>query len=55
MCGGSEFDGYEGSIRPFLDDTLEYVSESIMLQKMHGARAGGEMNKGNIFRCNHTH
>ena len=24
---GNEFDGYEGKIRPFLDDTLEYVSE----------------------------
>ena len=55
MCGGGEFDGCEGRIRPFLDDTLEYVSESIMLQKIHGACAGGELNKGNIFRCNHTH
>ena len=33
MCGGGEFDGCEGRIRPFLDDTLECVSESIMLQK----------------------
>ena len=55
MCGGGEFYGCEGRIRPFLDDTLEYVSESIMLQKMRGARAGGELNKGNFLRCNHTH
>ena len=33
MCGGGEFNGCEGRIRPFLDDTLEFVSESIMLQK----------------------
>ena len=33
MCGGGEFDGCEGRIRPFLEETLEYVSESIMLQK----------------------
>ena len=32
-CGGGDFDGCEGRIRPFLDDTLECVSESIMLQK----------------------
>ena len=32
-CGGGEFDGCEERIRPFLDDTLECVSESIMLQK----------------------
>ena len=32
-CGGGEFDGCEGRIRPFLDDTLECVSEYIMLQK----------------------
>ena len=32
-CGGGEFDGCEGRIRSFLDDTLECVSESIMLQK----------------------
>ena len=42
-------------IRPFLYDTLEYVSESIMLQKTRGARAGGELNKGKFLRCNHTH
>ena len=48
MCGGGEFDGCEGSIRPFLDDTLEYVSESIMLQKTRGARAGGKLNKENF-------
>ena len=51
----SEFDGCEGRIRPFLGDTLEYVSESIMLQKTCGARAGGELNKGKFLRCNHTH
>ena len=50
MCGGSEFDGCEGRIRPFLDDTLEYVSESIMLQKTCGACAGGELNEGNFLR-----
>ena len=33
MCGRGEFEGYEGRIRPFLDDTLECVSESIMIQK----------------------
>ena len=32
-CGGGEFDGCEGRIRPFLDDTLECVSESIMIKK----------------------
>ena len=32
-CGRGKFDGCEGQIRPFLDDTLECVSESIMLQK----------------------
>ena len=51
MCGGGEFDGgefgggefggCEGLIRPFIDDTLECGSESIMLQKTHKARAGG--------------
>ena len=55
MCGGGEFDGCEGRIRPFLDDTLECVSESIMLQKTRGACAGGELNKGKFRRCNHTH
>ena len=54
-CGGGEFDGCEGSIRPFLDDTLEYVSEYVMLQKTRLARAGGELKKGNFRRCNHTH
>ena len=53
MCGGGEFDGCEGKIRPFLDDTMEFVSESIMIQKTFGARAGGELNKGNFRRCNH--
>ena len=55
MCGGGEFGGYEGRIRPFLDDTLEYVSESIMLQKTRGARAGGKPNKVKFCRCYHTH
>ena len=32
-CSGGEFDGCEGRIRPFLDYTLEFVSESVMLQK----------------------
>ena len=45
-CGGGGFDGCEGKIRPFLDDTLECVSESVKLQKTHLARAGGELNKG---------
>ena len=47
-CGGGEFDGCEGRIRPFLDDTLECVSESIMLKKTRKARAGGKSNKGNF-------
>ena len=47
-CGRGEFDGCEGRILPFLDDTLEYVSESIMLQKMRKARAGGDLNKENF-------
>ena len=34
MCGGGKFDGCEGRIQPFLDDTLECVSESIILQKL---------------------
>ena len=55
MCGGGEFDGCEGRIQPFLDDTMEYVSESIMLQKTRGAGVGGELNKGKFLRCNHTH
>ena len=42
MCSGGEFDNCEGGIRLFLGDTLEYVSESIMLQKTRGARAGGD-------------
>ena len=46
MCGRGEFDGCEGRIRPFLDDTLECVSESIMLQKLCSACADGELNKG---------
>ena len=54
-CGGGEFDGFEGRIRPFLDYTLEYVSESVMLQKTRLARAGGELNKGGFFRCYYTH
>ena len=55
MCGGGEFDGCEGMIRPFLDDTLEYVLESIMLQQTRWARAGSELNNGKFLRCNHTH
>ena len=47
-CGGGELDGCEGRIQPFLDYTLEYVSESIMLQKKRLARAGGKPNKGNF-------
>ena len=43
-CGGGEFDGCEGRIRPFLDDTLECVSESVMLQKTRLDCAGGELN-----------
>ena len=38
-CGGGEFDGCEGRILLFLDDTLECVSESIMLQKKRAALA----------------
>ena len=55
MCSGGEFNGCEGRIRPFLDDTLEYVSESIMLQKTRGASADGELNKGKFLRRKHTH
>ena len=54
-CGRGAFDGCEGKIRPFLDDTLECVSESVMLQKTRLARAGVELNKGKFRRCNHTH
>ena len=54
-CGGGEFDGCEGRIRPFLDDSLECVSESIMLQKTRGAHAGGKLNKGKFCRCYYTH
>ena len=54
-CGVGEFDGCEGRIRPFLDDTLDGVSESIMLQKLRSARAGGKPNKGKFRRCHHTH
>ena len=53
-CGGGEFDGYEDRIRPYLDDTLECVSESIMLQKTRSASAGVEPNKGKLRRYNHT-
>ena len=55
MYGGGDFNGCEGGIRPFLDDTLKCVSESIKLQKTRKACAGGELNKGNFNRCNHTH
>ena len=55
LCCGGEFDGCEGWIRPFLDDTLECVSESILLQKMRKARAGGKLNKGKFRRCYYTH
>ena len=48
MCGRGDFNGCEGRIRPFLDDTLECVSESVMLKKTRLARAGGELNKGNF-------
>ena len=54
-CGGGEFDGCEGRILPFLDDTLECVSESIMLQKTRSARAGGKPNNGEFCRCCYTH
>ena len=50
-CVGGEFESCVGMIRPFPDDTLECVSESIMLQKTCGARAGGELNKVNFRRC----
>ena len=55
MCGGGEFDGCEGRIQPFLDDTLECMSESIMLQKTRSARAGGEPNEGEFCRYYYTH
>ena len=45
MCGGGKLDGYEGITRQFLDDTLECVSESVMLQKTRLARTGGKLNK----------
>ena len=55
ICGGGEFDGCEGRIWLFLDETLEYVSRFIMLQKTRGTRAGGELNKIKFLRYNHTH
>ena len=55
MCGGGEFDGCEGRIRPFLDYTLECVSESVMLQKTCLARAGGELNKEKFHLCYYAH
>ena len=54
-CGGGEFDGCEGKIIPFLDYTLECMSESVMLQKTRLAHAGGELNKGKFHRCYYTH
>ena len=54
-CGGCEFDSCERRIQLFLDDTLERVSECIMLQKTRKARAGGELNKGKFCRCYYTH
>ena len=54
-CSRGKFDGCEGRIRPFLDDTLECVSESIMLQTTCIACAGGKMNKGEFRRCHSTH
>ena len=54
-CGGGEFDGCEGRIQLFLDDTLGCVSEYVMLQKMRKTCAGGELKKGQFRRCNHTH
>ena len=50
MCGGGEFNGCEGRIRPFFDDTLECMSESVMLQKTRGARTGDELSKGKFCR-----
>ena len=55
MCSGGEFDGCDRRILSILDDTMEYVSESIMLQKTRDARAGGELKRGEFRRCNHTH
>ena len=54
-CVGDEFDGCEGRILPFLYDTLECVSESIMLQKTCSARAGGEPNEREFSRCYYMH
>ena len=54
-CGRGEFDGCEGRIQPFIDDSLECVSESIMLQKTCSARAGGEPNEGEFSRCYYMH
>ena len=53
--GGGEFDGSEGRIWMFIDDTLECVSAYIMLQKTRSAHVGGEPNEGEFRRCNHTH
>ena len=53
--GGVEFDGCKGMIRLFLDETLDGVSESIMLQKSCSVCAGGEPKKGKFRHCNHTH
>ena len=54
-CDGGDFGGCEGRIQLFFDESLECVSESIMLQKTCGARAGGELNTEKNCRCNHTH
>ena len=54
-CRGGEFGCCEGRIRTFLDDTLEFVSESIMLQKTCSAHAGSEPNNGKFRRCYYTH
>ena len=54
-CGGGKFDGCKGKFRPLLDDTLECVSESIMLQKSRSACVGDKPNKGKFRRCYHTH
>ena len=44
-CVGGDFDGCEGGIRPFLDETLDGVSESIKVQKLCSAHVGGKPNK----------
>ena len=48
-CGRGEFNGCEERIRPFLDDTLECWSESIMLQKIAQGSQRRRIKEGEIL------